>query len=184
MSSDRYGRYGDDVLAAGVARAPKVAEVSAVGADIEWLPMRSAGVKAREAKRRAEELLEGFGLGERLTHRPNSLSGGQQQRVAIARSLALDPPLVLADEPTAHLDYIQVEGVLRLIRRLIDHGRRRNENIVGFVVGKTFGDLRCGAETNLEIVPQRLFDLVGKCMHARFNGAGAQYGNFSRVRQE
>ena len=65
----------------------------------------------------------GVGLGDRLTHKPNNLSGGQQQRVAIARALALDPPLVLADEPTAHLDYIQVESVLRLIRRLTDGGR-------------------------------------------------------------
>ena len=87
------------------------------------VPMRSAGVRAGAAKDRAVELLEGVGLGERLTYRPNSLSGGQQQRVAIARALALDPPLVLADEPTAHLDYIQVESVLRLIRSLTDGGR-------------------------------------------------------------
>ena len=67
--------------------------------------------------------MQGVGLGERLTYKPTNLSGGQQQRVAIARALALDPPLVLADEPTAHLDYIQVESVLRLIRRLTDGGR-------------------------------------------------------------
>jgi putative ABC transport system ATP-binding protein len=87
------------------------------------VPMRSAGKSSQAARARAVELLQGVGLGERLTHKPNSLSGGQQQRVAIARALALDPPLVLADEPTAHLDYIQVESVLRLIRSLTDGGR-------------------------------------------------------------
>src|SRR5215213_10150421 len=78
---------------------------------------------ARQARARAEELLDRVGLRERLGHRPGGLSGGEQQRVAIARALAHDPPLVLADEPTAHLDYIQVDGVLRLLRELAAPGR-------------------------------------------------------------
>jgi putative ABC transport system ATP-binding protein len=82
------------------------------------VPMRAAGMSRGDARRRAEELLTRVGLEERISHRPGDLSGGQQQRVAVARAIALDPPLVLADEPTAHLDFIQVEEVLRLIRSL------------------------------------------------------------------
>ncbi|MCX2930283.1 ATP-binding cassette domain-containing protein [Mycobacterium sp. CVI_P3] len=82
------------------------------------VPLRAARVPRHEARQRAEELLTRVGLADRMRHRPGDLSGGQQQRVAVARAIALDPPLVLADEPTAHLDYIQVEEVLRLIREL------------------------------------------------------------------
>ncbi len=82
------------------------------------VPLRAARVPRKEARQRAEELLARVGLADRMRHRPGDLSGGQQQRVAVARAIALDPPLVLADEPTAHLDYIQVEQVLGLIREL------------------------------------------------------------------
>ena len=86
-------------------------------------PMALAGVRRAEARQRATELLTRVGLEERMHHRPSKMSGGQQQRVAIARALVHDPRLVLADEPTAHLDHIQVEGVLRLIRELAQAGR-------------------------------------------------------------
>jgi len=87
------------------------------------VPLRLAGVPRKAARERADDLLKQVGLEDRGNHRPEQMSGGQQQRVAIARALVHDPPLVLADEPTAHLDYIQVEGVLRLLRGIAAPGR-------------------------------------------------------------
>lgn len=86
-------------------------------------PLRLAHVPHREATARADELLATVDLTERANYRPGQMSGGQQQRVAIARALVHQPPLVLADEPTAHLDHIQVEGILRLVRELATPGR-------------------------------------------------------------
>jgi putative ABC transport system ATP-binding protein len=86
-------------------------------------PLWAAKVKAEATRARARQLIEQVGLADRADHRPSDLSGGQQQRVAIARALAHDPPLLLADEPTAHLDYIQVESILRVLRELASPGR-------------------------------------------------------------
>jgi ABC-type lipoprotein export system ATPase subunit len=74
------------------------------------------GLRAR--RRRAEELLELVGLGDRMNHLPSQLSGGQRQRVAVARALANNPPLVLADEPTGSLDTVAGNDLLNLLKEL------------------------------------------------------------------
>lgn len=72
----------------------------------------------RQGRQRAVELLERFGLSDRLDHEPSQLSGGQQQRVAIARALINHPPIVFADEPTGNLDSHTSEEVLQILKQL------------------------------------------------------------------
>ena len=79
------------------------------------LPLRIAGQSPREAEQRASALLAQVGLAGRLTHRPQQLSGGEQQRVAVARALANDPRVVLADEPSGNLDAAQAERLHDLL---------------------------------------------------------------------
>jgi len=80
------------------------------------LPMIFAGVEREERSRRAREILENVGLGERLDHKPMELSGGQQQRVAIGRALANNPVIILADEPTGNLDLQTGLEIITLLR--------------------------------------------------------------------
>lgn len=80
------------------------------------LPLELLG--RADADRRADELLDSVGLGERAHHYPSQLSGGEQQRVALARAFASDPPLLLADEPTGNLDRASGERVLGLLSDL------------------------------------------------------------------
>jgi len=86
------------------------------------LPMIYGGVAPAERRERAVGLLERVGLGTRLDHRPTQMSGGQQQRVAIARSLANQPDLLLADEPTGALDQATGQEVLALFDELNRQG--------------------------------------------------------------
>ena len=87
------------------------------------LPMLFGGMAVPARRKRAAELLERVGLGDRLDHKPTELSGGQMQRVAIARSLAMDPDIVLADEPTGNLDTSSGSDIMSIFSDLWKQGR-------------------------------------------------------------
>jgi len=86
------------------------------------VPLRYRGLGAKERKERIERALEMVGLSARLKHLPSQLSGGQQQRVAIARVLAGDPKLILADEPTGNLDSLMTREIMDLLGRINESG--------------------------------------------------------------
>lgn len=88
------------------------------------LPMLFQDKPKKFREERAADLLEEVGLGDRLNHYPNELSGGQQQRVSIARSLANDPEVILADEPTGNLDSKTGENVMNLLTKLNKEERK------------------------------------------------------------
>jgi putative ABC transport system ATP-binding protein len=87
------------------------------------LPLLFDGKSARKRKERVTELLNAIGLYDWREHRPSELSGGQQQRIALARALANDPPILLADEPTGNLDSRSGEEIMDILTELWKEGR-------------------------------------------------------------
>lgn len=143
-SSGRYWLDGHDVSQLSPAQRARMrgeklgfvfqsfqllARTSAIDNVLLPLEYSQQPVDRREARRRAQGLLERVGLGERLDHEPSQLSGGQQQRVAIARSLINRPALLLADEPTGNLDSKTSREILQLFKEL-----HRNEGLTIVIV--------------------------------------------------
>ncbi len=119
------------------------------------LPMTGPRWNEREKRRRSDELLESVGLPDRRRHRPDELSGGECQRVAIARSLANEPDLLLADEPTGNLDGESSADVISLLDRL------HRERGLTLVVVTHSPEVAAGSDTIVHLVKGKLLDAVG-----------------------
>ena len=116
------------------------------------LPMRALGrLSPSQMHERAAQLLASFGLAEHMHKRPDQMSGGQRQRVAVARALANDPPVVLADEPTGSLDSASSEQVFQILRDLVDRAGKT-------VVAVTHDlDLAARMDRRVHLVDGRIF---------------------------
>ena len=102
------------------------------------LPLVYAGVHKNEREKRAKEMLEKVGLGERIHHKPNELSGGQKQRVAIARALVNNPAIILADEPTGNLDEETSEMIFKILK---DINKNEKQTIIVVTHSKDLAEI-------------------------------------------
>jgi lipoprotein-releasing system ATP-binding protein len=116
------------------------------------MPLRIAGRPVRDARSRAEELLAKVGLSGRMHHRPSELSGGEQQRTAVARALAADPAILLADEPSGNLDHMNAERLHELFAQLA------RDLEIGMVVVTHNRSLAARADRALLLEDGRLID--------------------------
>ena len=121
LSDDRLAKYRNTRIGFIFQSFNLFPQFDVVG-NIE-VPMAYSGVPRRDRRKRAKMLAERVGLGHRLNHRPRHLSGGEMQRTAIARALANEPPLLLADEPTGNLDENTGEEILALFQELVGNGQ-------------------------------------------------------------
>ncbi len=116
------------------------------------MPAMIGGMGRKEAMERAAELLDGLGLGGRLTHRPNQLSGGERQRAAVARALINDPKVILADEPSGSLDSHNREELYRLFFDL------RSTTGKTFIIVTHDESLACNSDRVIHMADGRIID--------------------------
>jgi len=110
----RYRRYSVGMIFQNFNLIPTMSAEENIN-----LALAFGGLRGKQRRKRAEDLLGRVGLSDRLTHRPSELSGGEQQRVAIARALANNPKVLLADEPTGNLDSTRAHELLALLREMV-----------------------------------------------------------------
>lgn len=127
------------------------------------LPMRYAGVPKAERLERAEKYLRMVGLEERLGHGSNQLSGGQQQRVAIARGLAMNPAILLADEPTGNIASTQAEEIMDIFQKINEEG-----HTIVMITHET--DIAKHAKRIINIKDGRIVEDSSKHTQRRVNG--------------